>query len=73
MMTLAQRDYDTMDMSEADEPRAIVAHEGSPLASALRDAGWRVRAGWRTADGAGGTAWRLRFEYPDSDASTRTR
>ena len=45
-------------------PRAIVAPEGSALASHLRSTGWIARAGWRSRAAGRRPEWLVRFESP---------
>lgn len=44
---------------------AIVAPEGSELASRLRSRGWVARSGWRSRQAGRPPVWLVRFEYPE--------
>ncbi len=45
---------------------AIIAPEGSELASRLRSRGWVARSGWRRRQTGGTAVWLVRFEEPDA-------
>ena len=48
----------------ATPPIAIVAPEGSELASSLRSRGWVARSGWRSRRAGTTPVWMVRFEQP---------
>ncbi len=48
------------------DPRAIVAPEGSDLASQLRSSGWIARSGWRSHAAGRASIWLVRFESPSA-------
>jgi hypothetical protein len=50
------------------DPRAIVAAEGSELASQLRSSGWIARSGWRSHAAGRPAIWLVRFEFPFASA-----
>ena len=51
--------------TSATAPHAIVAAEGSDLASRLRSRGWVARAGWRSRQAGRPSVWLVRFESPE--------
>jgi len=52
-------------VTRAAAPEAIVAREGSELASRLRCTGWVARSGWRSHAAGRPAIWLVRFEFPD--------
>ncbi len=50
----------------AAPPDAIVAHEGSELATSLRSRGWVARSGWRSHPAGRPPVWLVRFEQPNA-------
>jgi len=49
----------------ATPTHAIVASEGSELASRLRSRGWVARSGWRSRVAGRPPVWLVRFEQPE--------
>jgi hypothetical protein len=61
------RDLTCLDAhARATAPAAIVAEEGSELASQLRSTGWVARSGWRSHAAGRPAIWLVRFESPCS-------
>jgi len=52
--------------ARATAPAAIVAEEGSELASRMRSNGWIARSGWRSHATGRPAIWLVRFECPCS-------